>query len=127
MLNAPMNSMLLKTVSVFTGKVTGSRRILMVVAAVAVLTASAVREGVAEETNLASGSAVLASDDLTLYEPAATFASSDLLTDASAAGLDGAVYKNGYVQRVRTAPATWSSRFQVRWNARWGTQPRYLV
>ncbi|HEU5078656.1 MAG TPA: hypothetical protein VFT72_05560 [Opitutaceae bacterium] len=28
---------------------------------------------------------------------------------------------------TRPAPAVWSSRFQVRWNARWQNSPKYAV
>lgn len=101
--------------------ISGGRGVMMMVAGLMAMVASTGAE------NFASGSAVLASDDQTLCEPAATFAASELLTDANAAGLDGVAYTNGYTQRIRTAPATWSSRSNVRWSARWNDRPRYLV
>ncbi len=42
--------------------------------------------------------------------------------------LDPAVFGSSAGQAsIKAAPTTWSSRSNVRWNARWATEARYLV
>jgi len=42
--------------------------------------------------------------------------------------LDAAVFGSSAGQAsIKSAPTTWSSRSNVRWNARWATDARYVV
>ena len=51
-----------------------------------------------------------------------------VLTAGESVVLDAAVFGSsaGHAS-IKSAPTTWSSRSNVRWNARWANEARYLV
>jgi hypothetical protein len=48
-------------------------------------------------------------------------------TSQGAVGLEASMLRSAGPQLQRSAPVTWSSRFNVRMEARWGVELRYMV